>query len=141
MKAKIIFLGLMSIFGLSLSSCNTFSNSHEDTSKTDDNIGDSAGILTAQIPQSFIFKELEYEINFKFHGEKVTKELLGYIIRSNDLENCLVEYPNLDFVIYDSVYDSENNNRVPIYELENYDVSSLVGVYCCGSISVFENIH
>ena len=73
MKVKIIFIGLMSIFGLSLSSCNTFSNSHEDTSKTDDNIGDSAGILTAQIPQSFIFKELAYEINSKFHGEKVTK--------------------------------------------------------------------
>lgn len=80
------------------------------------------------IPQSFIYQGFEFKMveNDKVAYEK--GELLGYLIRSSDIEKFREDYPNIDYVIDDGVYDLYTNHRVPFYKIIGFDNLDYI---CC----------
>jgi hypothetical protein len=68
-------------------------------------------------------------------------DLLGYIIREEDVQAFMKEYPNGDYVIDPSVYDYHTNNRVAFYKVKGYEDLSLIYVNEGGGVyRLFEEI-
>lgn len=67
-------------------------------------------------------------------------DLLGYIIREEDVDAFTQEYPNVDYIIDPSIYDYSKNNRVAFYKVKGYDDLSLICVLEEGVYQLFEEI-
>lgn len=88
------------------------------------------------VPQDIEYKGRHYHMlwpEVKVKKEEVG-DLLGYIIREEDVSAFINEYPNLDYVICSSVYDYYNNNRIPFYSVKEYEDLSFICVYVLGYI-------
>ena len=66
-------------------------------------------------------------------------QLLGYIIRQDDIDDFLKMYPNNEYVIYDSVFDYYNKNRVPFFSIKDDD--DLKYICCNNELYVKEEIY
>ena len=67
-------------------------------------------------------------------------ELLGYIIREEDVSVFTQEYPNVDYVIDNGIYDYETNNRVAFYSVKAYPNLSLICMNQLGEYVLFQDI-
>ena len=66
-------------------------------------------------------------------------ELLGYIIREEDISAFTKEYPGADYVIDNGIYDYETNNRVAFYSLKAYPDISIICMRQLGSYVLFQS--
>ncbi len=53
-------------------------------------------------------------------------ELLGYVIRGDDVTAFSAEYPGTNYVIDDGIYDYYAHNRVPFYSITAYQDLSII---------------
>ena len=67
-------------------------------------------------------------------------ELLGYIIREEDVLAFTQEYPNVDYVIDNYIYNYETNNRVAFYSVKAYPDLSLICMNQLGGYVLFQDI-
>ncbi len=122
-KKTIVFTLLASMLFM-FSSCN----SNEDEESFTQDIA-----YLSNIPCDFVYKDRHY-LMLQDIGIKNTVDqedigrLLGYIIREDDIDAFTSEYPNVDYVIYNYVYHSQNKNRVPFFMIVGYDDLSFI---CC----------
>ena len=65
-------------------------------------------------------------------------DLLGYIIREEDVDAFTQEYPNVDYIIDPSIYDYSTNNRVAFYKVKGYDDLSLICMEQLGVYVLFQ---
>ncbi len=90
-------------------------------------------LLVGTIPQDFIYKERHYRMLQSVGIKTIVEQeeignLLGCIIREDDISDFILEYPNVDYVIDNYVYDRYNNNRVPFYMVVGYEDLSFISV-------------
>ena len=89
----------------------------------EDNSGNNDIFYAASYPQEFEYNGRWYFI-VQGDGAKtsVTKEelgeLLGYIILEEDISSFTKEYPNVDYVVDNGIYEYETNNRVALYSIK-----------------------
>jgi len=67
-------------------------------------------------------------------------ELLGYIIREEDVSAFTQEYPNVDYVINNYIYDYYTNNRVAFYSVKAYPDLSLICMNQLGEYVLFQDV-
>ena len=67
-------------------------------------------------------------------------ELLGYIIREEDVSAFTQEYPNVDYVIDNRIYDYETNNRVAFYSVKAHPDLSFICMHQLGDYVLFQDI-
>ena len=97
----------------------------------EDNSGDNDIFYAASYPQEFVYNGRWYYI-VQGDGVKtsVTKEelgeLLGYIIREEDIHSFTQEYPNVDYVVDNGIYEYETNNRVALYSIKEFQDLSVI---------------
>ena len=96
------------------------------------NQNDSNDIFYAACyPQDFEYSGRHYRV-VQGVGLKTTVtqeelgELLGYIIREEDVSAFTQEYPNVDYVIDNGIYDYATNNRVAFYSVKAYPDLSII---------------
>ena len=99
----------------------------------------------AAYPQDFEYNGRHYRV-VQGVGLKTTVtqeelgELLGYIIREEDVSAFTKEYPNVDYVIDNGIYDYETNNRVAFYSVKAYPDLSLICMNQLGEYVLFQDI-
>lgn len=102
----------------------------------------------SEIDETFLIKTIPNSITF--HGSlyinkniridnNQTDQLLGYIIRHDDIEDFIKIYPNTEYVIYDGVFDYYNKNRVPFFSIK--DDEDLKYICCNNELYVKEEIY
>ena len=97
----------------------------------EDEPGNNDIFYAAAYPQEFEYNGRWYYI-VQGDGAKtsVTKEelgeLLGYIIREEDIPSFTQEYPNVDYVVDNGIYEYETNNRVALYSIKEYPDLSVI---------------
>ena len=97
----------------------------------EDNSGNNDIFYAAAYPQEFEYNGRWYYI-VQGDGVKtsVTKEelgeLLGYIIREEDIRSFTQEYPNVDYVVDNGIYEYETNNRVALYSIKEFQDLSVI---------------
>ena len=64
-------------------------------------------------------------------------ELLGYIIREEDISSFIQEYPSVDYIIDNGIYDYETNNRVALYSLNSYPDFSIICMHQLGNYILY----
>ena len=100
---------------------------------------------TASYPQDFEYNGRHYRL-VQGVGLKTTVtqeelgELLGYIIREEDVSAFTQEYLNVDYVIDNGIYDYETNNRVAFYSVKAYPDLSLICMNQLGEYVLFRDI-
>ena len=91
------------------------------------------------IPNSITFHgSLHSDKNIRIDNNQ-TGQLLGYIIRHDDIEDFLKIYPNTEYVIYDGVFDYYNKNRVSLFSIR--DDEDLKYICCNNELYVKEEIY
>ena len=110
------------------------------------NQNDSNDIFyAAAYPQDFEYNGRHYRV-VQGVGLKTTVtqeelgELLGYIIREEDVSAFTQEYPNVDYVIDNGIYDYETNNQVAFYSVKAYPDLSLICMCQVGEYILFQDI-
>ena len=110
------------------------------------NQNDSNDIFyTASYPQDFEYNGRHYHL-VQGVGLKTTVtqeelgELLGYIIREEDISAFTQEYPNVNYVIDNGIYDYETKNRVAFYSVKAYPDLSLICMNQLGEYVLFHDI-
>ena len=99
----------------------------------------------AAYPQDFEYNGRHYHL-VQGVGLKTTVtqeelgELLGYIIREEDVSAFTQEYPNVDYVIDNGIYDYETKNRVAFYSVKAYPNLSLICMNQLGEYVLFQDI-
>lgn len=94
-------------------------------------------------PQDFEYNGKHYHL-VQGDGLKTTatqKEvggLLGYIIREEDISSFSQEYPNVDYVIDNSIYDYYEGNRAAFYSLKAYPDLSIICVRQLGEYVLYQ---
>ena len=121
-----------------------FSQIFDDYSTNDSN--DSNDIFYAACyPQDFEYNGRHYR-SVQGVGLKTTVtqeelgELLGYIIREEDVSAFIQEYPNVDYVIDNGIYDYATNNRVAFYSVKAYPDLSFICMNQLGDYVLFQDI-
>ena len=95
-------------------------------------------------PQDFEYNGKHYHL-VQGYGLKTTAtqeelgELLGYIIREEDVSAFTQEYPSVDYVIDNGIYDYYENNRVAFYSLNAYTDLSIVCMYQLGEYVLYQS--
>ena len=121
-----------------------FSQIFDDYPTNDSN--DSNDIFyAAAYPQDFEYNGRHYRL---VQGVGVKKtvtqeelgELLGYIIREEDVLAFTQEYPNVDYVIDNGIYDYDTSNRVAFYSVKAYPDLSLICMNQLGEYVLFQDI-
>ena len=133
-------------FMLACSSCNLLvvdtvseipSNSIDQSSDTNDGSSTGESFYVQAIPQDIEYNGVHYQmvqgvgIKTSVRLDEVD-DLLGYLIRSEDVQDFIEEYPNTDYIICEGVYDYYNENRVPFYSVKGYDDLSYICVDSSG---------
>ena len=116
---------------------------HPDENQNQDDANDI--FYTAAYPQDFEYKGRHYRL---VQGvgltTRVTKEelgvLLGYLIQEKDVSAFTQKYPNVDYVIYNGIYDYETNNRVAFYSVKAYPDLSFICMNQLGEYVLFQDI-
>ena len=110
------------------------------------NQNDSNDIFYAACyPQDFEYNGRHYR-SVQGVGLKTTAtqeevgELLGYIIREEDVSAFSQEYPNVDYVIDNGIYDYTTNNRVAFYSVKAYPDLSFICMNQLGDYVLFQDI-
>ena len=110
------------------------------------NQNDSNDIFYAACyPQDFEYNGRHYR-SVQGVGLKTTAtqeelgELLGYIIRQEDVSAFSQEYPNVDYVIDNGIYDYATNNRVAFYSVKAYPDLSFICMNQLGEYVLFHDI-
>ena len=99
----------------------------------------------AAYPQDFEYNGRHYHL-VQGVGLKTTVtqeelgELLGYIIREEDVSAFTQECPNVDYVIDNGIYDYETKNRVAFYSVKAYPNLSLICMNQLGEYVLFQDI-
>ena len=112
-------------------------------------------IITIIPPNNDILDVSSYPQDFEYNGKhyhlvqgdglKTTAtqeelgELLGYIIREEDVSAFTQEYPSVDYVIDNGIYDYYENNRVAFYSLNAYPDLSIVCMYQLGEYVLYQS--
>ena len=95
--------------------------------------------MVKTIPNSFTFHGSVYiNKNIRVDNNRIG-QLLGYIIRHDDIDDFLKIYPNNEYVIYDNVFDYYNKNRVPFFSIK--DDEYLKYICCNNELYVKEEIY
>ena len=100
-------------------------------------------LYVSAYPQDFEYNGKHYHL-VQGYGLKTTatqKEvgwLLGYIIREEDISAFTGEYPNVDYVIDNSIYDYYEGNRVAFYSLQAYPDLSVICVRQLGEYVLYQ---
>ena len=100
-------------------------------------------LYVSSYPQDFEYNGKHYHL-VQGDGLKTTatqKEvggLLGYIIREEDISAFTQEYPNVDYVINNSIYDYYEGNRVAFYSLKAYPDLSIICMRQLGDYVLFQ---
>ena len=100
---------------------------------------------TASYPQDFEYNGRHYRL-VQGVGLKTTVtqeelgELLGYIIREEYVSAFTQEYPNVDYVIDNGIYDYETNNRVAFYSVKAHPDLSFICMHQLGDYVLFQDI-
>ena len=97
----------------------------------------------AAYPENFEYNGRHYRI---VQGEELkttaTQEelggLLGYIIREEDVSAFIGEYPSIDYVIDNGIYDYETQNRVAFYSLKSYTDLSIICMHQGGGYVLYQ---
>ena len=98
---------------------------------------------TAAYPEDFEYNDRNYRL-VQGDGLKTTAtqeelgELLGYIIREEDVSAFTQEHPNVDYVIDNSIYDYYEGNRVAFYSLKAYPDLSIICMRQLGDYFLFQ---
>ena len=121
-----------------------FSQIFKDYPTNDSN--DSNDIFyAAAYPQDFEYNGRHYRL-VQGVGLKTTVtqeelgELLGYIIREEDVSAFTQEYPKVDYVIDNGIYDYDTSNRVAFYSVKAYPDLSLICMNQLGEYVLFQDI-
>ena len=121
-----------------------FSQIFKDYPTNDSN--DSNDIFyAAAYPQDFGYNGRHYRL-VQGVGLKTTVtqeelgELLGYIIREEDVSAFTQEYPNVDYVIDNGIYDYDTSNRVAFYSVKAYPDLSIICMNQLGEYVLFQDI-
>ena len=88
------------------------------------------------LPSEFTIANKHYSSDHKWasnhRGEYSLGEVIGYLIHEEDVENFTKEYPKVEYVAFDTevgkIYDYKYD-RVPVYELNEYEDCSIIAVY------------
>ena len=99
----------------------------------------------AAYPQEFEYNgRLYHVVQGDGANTRVTKEeladLLGYIIREEDIPSFTQEYPNIDYVVDDGIYEYVTNNRVAFYSIKEYPDLSFICMKQLGEYVLFHTI-
>ena len=100
-------------------------------------------LYVSSYPQDFEYNGKHYHL-VQGDGLKTTatqKEvggLLGYIIREEDISAFTQEYPNVDYVIDNSIYDYYEGNRAAFYSLKAYPDLSVICMRQLGDYVLFQ---
>ena len=120
-----------------------FSQIFKDYPTNDSN--DSNDIFyAAAYPQDFEYNGRHYRL-VQGVGLKTTVtqeelgELLGYIIREEDVSAFTQEYPKVDYVIDNGIYDYDTSNRVAFYSVKAYPDLSLICMNQLGEYVLFQD--
>ena len=109
----------------------------------DEEPGQNDIFYTSAYPEDFEYNGRNYRI-VQGDGLKTTAtqeelgELLGYIIREEDVSAFTQEYPNVDYVIDNSIYDYYEENRVAFYSLKAYPDLSIICMRQLGDYFLFQ---
>ena len=111
---------------------------------------------TDQDSSNDIFYAAAYPEDFEYNGRCYRKvqgdglkttatqeelgELLGYIIREDDVSAFTGEYPSVDYVIDNGIYDYETQNRVALYSLISYPDLSIICMHQGGAYVLYQDI-
>ena len=110
----------------------------------EDEPGNNDILYAAAYPEDFEFNGKHYHI-VQGDGLKKTAtqeelgELLGYIIREEDVPAFTGEYRGVDYVIDNGIYDYETNNRVALYSLKSYPDLSIICMRQLGDYVLFQS--
>ena len=112
-----------------------------DEDKNEDGFNDI--FYAAAYPQDFEYNGRHYhQVQSDGLKTSVTKdelgELLGYIIREEDVSAFTEEYPNVDYVIDNGIYDYDTNNRVAFYSIEAYPDLSIICMNQLGEYVLYQ---
>ena len=99
------------------------------------------GFFVGAYPQEFTYQNRRY-CNLQSDGvmDSEIGELLGYIIREEDVSAFTNEYPGVDYVIDAGIYDYYNKNRVPFYAVQGYEDLSVICLYASGAYELFQDV-
>ncbi len=101
-------------------------------------------LYAAAYPEDFEYNDINYRL-VQGDGLKTTAtqeelgELLGYIIREEDVSAFTQEYPSVDYIIDNGIYDYYENNRVAFYSLNAYTDLSIVCMYQLGEYVLYQS--
>ena len=110
----------------------------------DEEPGQNDILYAAAYPEDFEYNDRNYRL-VQGDGLKTTAtqeelgELLGYIIREEDVSAFTGEYPSVDYVIDNGIYDYYENNRVAFYSLNAYTDLSIVCMYQLGEYVLYQS--
>ena len=110
----------------------------------DEEPGQNDILYAAAYPEDFEYNDINYRL-VQGDGLKTTAtqeelgELLGYIIREEDVSAFTQEYPSVDYVIDNGIYDYYTNNRVAFYSLNAYTDLSIVCMYQLGEYVLYQS--
>ena len=110
----------------------------------DEEPGQNDILYAAAYPEDFEYNDRNYRL-VQGDGLKTTAtqeelgELLGYIIREEDVSAFTQEYPSVDYVIDNGIYDYYENNRVAFYSLNAYTDLSIVCMYQLGEYVLYQS--
>lgn len=141
LKSDNEFLEILMKLGISSKDYfNQNSNYENNSNESSDNKSETdETFLVKTIPNSFTFHDTVYvDKNIRVDNNRIG-QLLGYIIRQDDIDDFLKMYPNNEYVIYDSVFDYYNKNRVPFFSIKDDD--DLKYICCNNELYVKEEIY
>ena len=110
----------------------------------DEEPGQNDILYAAAYPEDFEYNDINYRL-VQGDGLKMTAtqeelgELLGYIIREEDVSAFTQEYPSVDYVIDNGIYDYYENDRVAFYSLNAYTDLSTVCMYQLGEYVLYQS--
>ena len=99
----------------------------------------------AAYPEDFEYNGRHYHL-VQDDGLKTTATheeldgLLGYIIREEDVSAFIGEYPSIDYIIDNGIYDYDTSNRVALYSLKAYPDVSIICMHQCGGYVLFQDV-
>ena len=124
------------------SSCDTSIDSSSSASmeESSSNGGDE-GFFVGAYPQEFTYQNRRYcNLHSGSAADSEIGELLGYIIREEDVSAFTNEYPGVDYVIDAGIYDYYNKNRVPFYSVQGYEDLSVICLHMSGIYEYFQDV-
>lgn len=99
------------------------------------------GFYVGAYPQEFVYQNRRYcNLDTGSVSSAEVGELIGYIIREEDVSAFTNEYPGVDYVIDAGIYDYYNKNRVPFFAVEGYEDLSVIYLYESGAYELFQDV-